>query len=133
MSATYPKDKTQQTRNLQNLPRDVHQLILLHLAGSTPSAVLSLSESSKILHDVSMPFVYRSLVLSKGPRNSKKLSTYETLLDKFRDPASDIVKHVRCITVESELPREDLLLIIERIAEGGRLARLEYVDVRISV
>jgi hypothetical protein len=55
------------------------------------------------------------------------------LLNKFQDPASDIVKHVRCITVERELPREDLLLIIERIAKGGRLARLEYVDVRISV
>lgn len=133
MSAAYLKDKAQQTRTLQNLPKDVHRLILLNLADSTPSAVLSLSQSSKILHDVSMPFIYRSLVLSKGPKNSKKLSTYETLVNKFRDPASDIAKHVRCITIESELPREDLLLIIERIAEGGRLARLEYVDVRISV
>ena len=123
------KEAPQQRCSLESLPRDVHRIILLYLTDLSPSAVLNVARCSKILHHASIPFVYRTLVLSKGSSRSKELAAYKTIVNKFRDPASDIVKYARHIIVQSKIPRQDLLMIIDSIAKGGRLARLEYVRV----
>lgn len=118
---THVKDESSEQHNLDMVPEDIHRLIISELVDTSPTALLNLSQSSKTLHDASVPFIYRNLVLSKDSADVKKSANYGVLLEKFKDMSCDIARHVRSITVESELPSEDLLLIIESISERGRL------------
>ena len=120
------KDSSSQQHKLETVPADIHRLIMSELVETSPAALLNLARSSKALHDASIPFVYRNLVLSKSAEDQKGFAYYEAHMAKFKDASSDIAKHVRSITVESELPCEDLLLILEKISKCGRLRSFRY-------
>lgn len=120
------KQEPVQSVGLNNVPEDIHHLILSELVCSSPSTLLSVSQSSKTLQDAAYPFMYRHLNLSKVSNGSKELLAYETLLDKFRSAtAKNIARHVRSITVQNQIPEKDLILILTRIAEYGRLRELK--------
>ncbi|KAF2449693.1 hypothetical protein P171DRAFT_460880 [Karstenula rhodostoma CBS 690.94] len=121
------EDKTVQKVGLNDVPEDIHHLILSELVDSSPSTLLSVSQSSKTLQDAALPYMYRHLKLHQAPKGSKELLAYETLLDKFRGAAAkDIARHVRNITVQDQVPSEDLILILEKIVAFGRLREFNW-------
>ncbi|KAF1976981.1 hypothetical protein BU23DRAFT_550929 [Bimuria novae-zelandiae CBS 107.79] len=115
-----------QGHSLDTVPEDVHRLILSELEETSPSAVRNFAGSSKALQDVAQPFVYRTLVLSPRSEGSKKSTAYRALMAKFSDTSCDVARHVRSIMVQDEVPEEDLILVLNKIAESGNLRKLNW-------
>jgi hypothetical protein len=114
-----------QSAGLERTPEDVHYLIASELMGSSPLAVLSLGQTCTVLRQAALPFVYRNLVMSTGTGNSWKKRAYEALIELFRkDEQCKIAQHVRSITVKDEIPEEDLMTVVNKIAECGKLQTL---------
>lgn len=113
------------TAGLEHAPNDIHYLVASELMKSSPSAVLALGQSSTALRQAALPFIYRDLVLTKGTSNSEKEKAYEALIETFRkDVNYKVAQHVRSITIKDDLPEEDLLTILNKIAECGTLKKL---------
>ncbi|KAL5387910.1 hypothetical protein DPSP01_003309 [Paraphaeosphaeria sporulosa] len=120
-------EKSTQSIGLNTVPGDIHHLILSELKDSPSSALRNVSQSSKTLQDVGFSFMYRNLILCKPLKGGKELLAYESLLDRFRGAtAGDIARHVRSITVKNHIPQEDLILIVEKIAEFGTLREVNW-------
>ncbi|KAF2852949.1 hypothetical protein T440DRAFT_487950 [Plenodomus tracheiphilus IPT5] len=112
---------------LESAPDDIHHLLLSQLADTSPSAIFNLAQSSKTLRAAALPIVYRKLILNHGPKKSNTRQAYTALVEKFRtDNDCEIAKHVRSITVKSEIPPEDLMLILNKISEHGNLLTLNW-------
>lgn len=115
-----------QTVNLSEVSEDIHRLIISELVGSSPSAVLNLAKTSQTLRDAALPFVYRDIVLEKGPKGSGKNIAYKTMMNIFRkDKPSQIARHIRSITVRGDVPSDDLMAVLDHIADGGRLQTIK--------
>lgn len=111
---------------LNNVPEDIHHLILSELMESSPSTLPSVSQSSKTLHDAALPFMYRHLQLKKPQKGSKESMAYKALLSMFRNAtAGGLARHVRSITVQTKIPSEDLIMILDTISEFGKLRELK--------
>lgn len=99
--------------NLGTLNTDIVYLILSELDISSRLAVAHLAQTSRALREAALPFVHRHLVLKTGS------------VKKIRDDAEECVsKHVRTITVKDKIPEKDLIFVLERIAQHGRLRTL---------
>lgn len=108
---------------LDGIVDDVHYLIASELLKSSPDAVRALGQSSKTMRQATLPFIYRHLVLKKA---SYFETTYEAFIERFRMAQDcEISKHVRCLTVKDDVPEEDLLLVLDRVAEFGALRKLK--------
>jgi hypothetical protein len=120
------QDRSDKAPGLDNIADDVHYLIASELMKSSPAAILALGQSSKILRQAMLPFIYRDLVLKRvnyfetGTRQA-----YEALIERFRKVEDrDIATHVRSLTVKDDVPEKDLLLILDRVSELGSLTKL---------
>lgn len=123
---TIPDDKSVQSIGLNDVPDDIHHLILSELVHSSPATLPSVARSSKTLKDAAYPSLYRDLILCKPAGDDKDVSAYQALLDNFRAVgAKDIAKHVRSITVQNHIPDGDLALFIDKIAEFGALRQVK--------
>jgi hypothetical protein len=119
---------------LVNAPEDIHYLIASELMKNSPSAVLALSQSSARLRRATMSFVYKDLILRNGLNDAKVLRAYTALVETFRGKdGCDVAKHVRTITVRDEIPTEDFILILDKIAECGTLRKLRYVKIERGI
>jgi hypothetical protein len=110
--------------SLNTAPGDILHLVLFEVAKSSPGTLRSVAQSSKRLRNTALPFTHRHLILAKGPQGSNELEDYQTTINSFRN-ASDIAHHVRKITVSSDIPSEDLMLILNNISENGILHELQ--------
>lgn len=110
--------------SLNTAPDDILHLVLSRVAKSSPGTLCSVAQSSKRLRNASWPFTHRNLILEKGPQGSKELEVYQTLINTFRN-TPDFARHVRKIAVRSDLPSEDLMLILNNISENGVLHELQ--------
>jgi hypothetical protein len=120
------KDST----GLANAPEDIHYLIASELMKNSPSAVLALSQSSARLRQATLSFVYKDLVLRNKPNDAKVVQAYKALIETIQgNGGCDVAQHVRKITVKDEIPAEDLILILDKIAERGTLHKLRYATV----
>ncbi|PVI03213.1 hypothetical protein DM02DRAFT_640793 [Periconia macrospinosa] len=118
---------TDQAIDFNHLPNDIHRLILLELADSSTSDILSLAQASKSLRDTAFSFAYREIVVSQGPKKSWNQIAYPVLIEKFhQDENYQLARHVRSITVKDEVPSEDLLMILDKIAQSGNLHSLAW-------
>lgn len=116
---------TDQAINLNYLPDDIHRLILLELADSSPADIFSLAQVSKILRDTAFSFIFRNLVIAQGPKKSWNHIPFPALVEKFReDEHYQLARHVRSITIKDEVPSEDLLMILDKVAQSGKLHSL---------
>ncbi|KAJ4360681.1 uncharacterized protein N0V89_001248 [Didymosphaeria variabile] len=123
----YPENEADDNFGLNSVPEDIQHLILSELMEASPATLPSVSQSSKTLHDAALPFMYRHLQLLKAPNGNKELLVYKVLLNKFRGTAaSEIARHVRSITVQNEIPSEDLMLILDKISEFGKLREFNW-------
>jgi hypothetical protein len=115
-----------QHARLDAIPDDLHYLIAYELKRSSPHALLALGQTSRVLRQAVLPLVYRELILlTRGSENSKAEKAYDAIIEILRDDKTHaIAKYVRSITVKSDLPEEDFILILDQIAKHGTLRRL---------
>lgn len=117
-------DNTREKFRLGDTPEDILRLVLSELLATSPNAVLNLARSSKTLHHAALPFVYRSVVLDR--QGSNKRRSYQALITKFRsDGDRGLARHVRRLTVQDDIPPEDLMLILNKIDQCGKLYEFE--------
>ena len=110
--------------SLNTVPDDILHLVLFEVAKSSPGTLRSVAQSSKRLRNAALPFTHRHLILAKGPQGSNELEVYRTTINSFRN-APDIARHVRKITIQGDIPSEDLTLILNNISENGILHELQ--------
>jgi hypothetical protein len=119
---------------LNNIPNDIQYLIASEIAKSSPSTIFALAQSSRTLRQATLPFIYRDLVLKRTSSKSGTHKAYRALIESLRnDKDHDIAKHVRNLTVkddlpddrsEIDLPEDDLLFILDIIAQSSALRSL---------
>jgi hypothetical protein len=119
---------TGQAVNLNVIPGDIHHLIITEVAGISPTDVLNVAHSSVTLRDAALPFIYRNVTLTRGLEKSEEQKRYQTLVESFReDEHGHIAKHVRSITVTNDVPSDDLIMMLNKVAQHGDLQSLKYV------
>jgi len=117
-----------QTINLNFVPDDIHHLILSDIVDTSPADLLNLAQSSGVLHDAALPYIYRNVILNGGSR------AYQSLLEKLcKDEHGDLTKHIRSITVKDEVPSEDLITILDKTLQHRNLRSLKYVPSTDSI
>jgi hypothetical protein len=119
---------------LDSIPNDIQYLIASEIAKSSPSTIFALAQSSRTLRQATLPFIYASLVLKRTSNKSGAHKAYRALIESFRnDKDHDIARHVRNLTVkdalpddraEIDLPEDDLLFILDMVAQSGTLRSL---------
>jgi hypothetical protein len=121
------------TVNLNIVPEDIHRIILSELADMSPTDVLNVAQSSALLRDAALPFIYRNITLSTGPEKSDEQMAYQALVENLRaDEHGQLARHVRSISVKNEVPSEDFIMILNKIAQHGSLRSLKYVLLKNS-
>lgn len=96
------------------------------LADASPYDVLNVAQTTKTSYDAALPFVYRKVILEQGPEFSDKCEAYQALIERIRhDDRGELSRHIRGITVKDEVPREDLIMVLDKIARFGNLRWLE--------
>lgn len=94
-------------------------------SGVLAPGVLSLAHASRALRRAAVPFLYQSLYLATLPRRQSTGRGYEELIKIIRsDRECELVKHVRNIRVKGTIPEENLLLVLNKIANHGRLRKV---------
>jgi hypothetical protein len=112
------RDSAQETISFGDLPEDNYDLILSELAKNSFHDVLNAAQCTKSLRKAALPRVYRNITLATGPRGSKQETAHQALVDVFlHDRQGEIARHVRSITVLNEVRSEDIVSILERLAE----------------
>jgi hypothetical protein len=133
---------------INGLPNDIYYLIASELLKTSPSTMLALGQSSRILRQATAPFLNRNLVLKKNsskdglgveeyleieacepsisyPVSRRPKRAYDALIESFRnDHNYEIAKHVRSLTIKDDLATSDLLLILDKISSSGTLRKL---------
>ncbi|CAN9210299.1 unnamed protein product [Alternaria alternata] len=118
---------TGQAVNLNVVPEDIHHLIMTEVAGTSPTDVLNVAHSSVTLRDAALPFIYRNVTLTRGLKKSEELKRYQALVENFRgDEQGHIAKHVRSITVTNDVPSDDLIMMLNKVAQHGDLESLNW-------
>jgi hypothetical protein len=111
--------------SLNEVPSDIHHLIVAELMQSSPSAVRALGLSSRTLRQATLPFVSRDLILKRGPEETWRFKVYQSFVETFRqDSGCEIAQYVRNITVKDDIPEEDLLSILDKVSMSGILKTL---------
>jgi hypothetical protein len=119
---------TGQAVNLNVVPEDIHHLIMTEVAGTSPTDVLNVAHSSVTLRDAALPFIYRNVTLTRGLKKSEEQKRYQALVENFRgDEQGHIAKHVRTITVTNDVPSDDLIMMLNKVAQHGDLQSLKYI------
>lgn len=114
-----------QTINLNFVPDDIHHLILSDIMDTSPADLLNVAQSSGVLHDAALPYIYRNITLNG------ESTAYQALVEKIcNDEHGNITKHVRSITVKDEVPPEDLITILNKTSRHQNLRSLKYVPSR---
>jgi len=109
--------------NLNAVPDDIHHLILSNIVDTSPADLLNVAQSSEVLHDAALPYIYRNIIL-KG-----ESTAYQALVEKLsKDEHGDLTKHIRSITVKDEVPSADLITILNNTSRHKNLRSLKYVD-----
>ncbi|KAF1924237.1 uncharacterized protein M421DRAFT_8898 [Didymella exigua CBS 183.55] len=115
------------TVNLNIVPEDVHWLILSELAETSFMDVLNVAHSSNALRHAALPFMYHNVTLEKGLKKSGKQNSFQALIQSFRqDEKGELARQVRSVTVKDEVPSEDLIMLLHKIARYGNLRSLNW-------
>ncbi|CAN9225767.1 unnamed protein product [Alternaria alternata] len=118
---------TGQAVNLNVVPEDIHHLIMTEVAGTSVGDVLNMAHSSVTLRDAALPFIYRNVTLTRGLKKSEEQRRYQALVENFRrDEQGHIAKHVRSITVTNDVPSDDLIMMLNKVAQHGDLESLNW-------
>lgn len=118
---------TGQAVNLNVIPEDIHHLIITEVAGTSPTDVLNVAHSSVTLRDAALPFIYRNVTLTRGLKKSEEQKRYQALVETFReDEHGHIAKHVRSITVTNDVLSDDLIMMLNKVAQHGNFQSLKY-------
>ncbi|KAF7672568.1 hypothetical protein GT037_009599 [Alternaria burnsii] len=118
---------TGQAVNLNVIPEDIHHLIITEVAGTSPTDVLNVAHSSVTLRDAALPFIYRNVTLTRGLKKSEEQKRYQALVETFReDEHGHIAKHVRSITVTNDVPSDDLIMMLNKVAQHGNFQSLNW-------
>ena len=108
--------------NLNAVPDDIHHLILSKIVDTSPTDLLNVAQSSGVLHDAALPYIYRNIILNG------ESTAYKALVDKLsKDEHDDLTKHIRTITVKDEVPSADLITILNKTLQHRNLRSLKYV------
>lgn len=115
-----------QVTNLNDVHHDVQRLILAELADTSPNDVLKVAQATKTLCDAALPFIYRKVILEQGPKFSDKQKAYQALIERIRqDDRGELSRHIRGITIKDEIPPEDLIMLLDKVARFGDLRWLK--------
>ncbi|KAI4638964.1 uncharacterized protein J4E78_011050 [Alternaria triticimaculans] len=107
--------------NLNAVPDDIHHLILSKIADTSPTDLLNVAQSSGVLHDAALPYIYRNIILNG------ESTAYKALVDKLsKDEHDDLTKHIRTITVKDEVPSADLITILNKTLQHRNLRSLNW-------
>ncbi|KAH6858789.1 hypothetical protein AA0118_g11887 [Alternaria tenuissima] len=118
---------TGQAVNLNVVPEDIHHLIMTEVAGTSPTDVLNVAHSSVTLRDAALPFIYRNVTLTRGLKKSEEQKRYQALVENFRgDEQGHVAKHVRTITITNDVPSDDLIMMLNKVAQHGDLQSLNW-------
>jgi hypothetical protein len=120
---------------LESIPNDIQYLVASEIAKSSPTTIFALAQSSRTLRQATLPFIYSNLVLKRTSNKSGAHKAYRALVESFRnDKDHDIARHVRNLTIkddlsdddkcEIDLPEDDLLFILDMIAQSSTLRSL---------
>jgi len=110
-----------QTINLNVVPDDIHHLILSDIVDTSPADLLNVAQSSEVLHDAAMPYIYRNIILNG------ESTAYKALVKKLsKDEHGDLTKHIRSITVKDEVPSADLITLLNKTMQHSNLRSLKY-------
>ncbi|KAI4703549.1 hypothetical protein J4E89_009970 [Alternaria sp. Ai002NY15] len=107
--------------NLNAVPDDIHHLILSKIVDTSPTDLLNVAQSSGVLHDAALPYIYRNIILNGDS------TAYKALVDKLsKDEHDDLTKHIRAITVKDEVPSADLITILNKTLQHRNLRSLNW-------
>jgi hypothetical protein len=113
---------------LDTIAEDCLHIIAAELVNLSHPSIFAMAQSSRILRQVALPFVYQDVVLYREGDESKTSKAYEALVELFRGRGeSSIARHVRHLVVKDELPTDDLMMILDTISEFGFLRKLRSV------
>ena len=111
------------TIDLNAVPDDIHHLILSNIVDTSPTDLLNVAQTSGVLHDAALPYIYRNIILNR------ESTAYKALVEKLcKDEHGDLTKHIRSITVKDEVPSADLITILNNTSRHKNLRSLKYVD-----
>jgi hypothetical protein len=150
--APSPNQRPKIEPGINGLPDDIHYLIASELLKTSPSTMLALGQSSKILRQATAPFLNRNLVLKKNsskdglgveeyleieacepsisypvsrPVSGRPKRAYDALESFRNDYNYEIAKNVRSLTIKDDLATSDLLVILDKISSSGMLRKLK--------
>jgi len=109
------------TINLNVIPDDIHHLILSNIVDTSPTDLLNVAQSSGVLHDAALPYIYRNIILNG------ESTAYQALVEKLsKNEHGDLTKHIRSITVKDEVPSADLITLLNKTLQHRNLRSLKY-------
>ncbi|KAI4908071.1 hypothetical protein J4E85_011735 [Alternaria conjuncta] len=107
--------------NMNVVPDDIHHLILSDIVDTSPADLLNVAQSSEVLHDAAMPYIYRNIILNG------ESTAYKALVEKLsKHEHGDLTKYIRSITVKDEVPSEDLVMILNKTSRHRNLRSLNW-------
>jgi hypothetical protein len=84
--------------NLLDLGDDLLHLIAIQLQIDSPSSILPFAKVSKACKDVTIPVLYRSIIVKDGGTDAEMVHMKQ-LVKNLLNPEHELVKHVKDITV----------------------------------